>query len=117
MQDERTTLDAETLDRIDVRYSVSTHFEFGSRDFFVAKADFQITCGVCSGVPTRSNMAELVMERGVYDHDISDLTGTHLSKEVVARMIMERGVTEHDIRRMTIEEVTLDDQPIAVSID
>ena len=82
------------LDRITVRYHVETHFEFGRRDFFLAKADFQITCGVYSGMPTKVQMAEMIMARGVFEDDIVDLSGTsdpEITKGAVARMIVARG--------------------------
>lgn len=108
--------DSATLDRIEIRYSVDAHFEFGSRNFFVAKASFQMTCGVYSGVLTMANMADLITDRGVHADDIDDLTGTDHSKEVVAAMICQSGVKEANIRRMMIESVMLDDEEIAQSI-
>jgi len=110
------TVDAATLDRIDVRYSVSTHFEFGGRDFFVAKASFQITAGVYSGITSKAAMAKLIMNRGVHEDDIDDLSGTDLSKAIVAAMIMEKGVAEGDIREMVMEEITVDEIPVAHTI-
>ena len=108
--------EANILDRIDVRYAVEAHFEFGRRDFFVAKASFQITCGVYDGPPTTAMMADLIQSRGVHDMDIVDLTGTDHSKEIVAAMIQERGVKAEDIRSMTIAAVMVDDEDVAESM-
>lgn len=107
------------LDRITVRFHVETHFEFGRRDFFLAKADFQITCGVYSGIPTKAQIAEMINARGVFEDDIVELTGAshlHLTKGAVAQMIVERGVTESDVRVMRIDDVSVDEKPVAETI-
>lgn len=108
--------DTAILDRVDVRYAVEAHFEFGSRDFFVAKASFLMTCGVYAGVPTQAIMAGLIMDRGVHADDIDDVGGADHSKEIVAAMIRERGVRESDIRSMTIAAVLVDEAEVAQSL-
>lgn len=109
------TIDAATLDRIDVRYAVKTHFEFGGRDFFVAKASFQITASLHAGIPTKDDMADLIVSRGLHEGDIDDLSGTDLSEKVVIAMIMEKSIVAGDITEMVIDEVTVDDVAVAQS--
>lgn len=113
---ERPHVDAATLDRIDVRFRVHAYFEFGQRDFFVALADLSITCGLYSGMPDRECIADLIASRGIVGDDL-DLTGATISKDEVAAMINERGIRGTDIRMMRIEEVLLDEQVIAQTVE
>jgi hypothetical protein len=115
---ERTDVDANTLDRVEVRYRVAARFEFNTdgRDFFIATADISLTAGLYSGVPDKACIAALVASRGVYAEEL-DLTGTTLTRDAVEAMIAERGVMASDIRSARIEEVVIDDQVVATALE
>lgn len=115
---ERTDVDADTLDRVEVRYRVDVRFEFNTDgpDFFIAAADISLTAGLYSGVPDKACIAALVASRGVYAEEL-DLTGTTLARDAVEAMIAERGVTADDIRSARIEDVVIDDQVVATALE
>lgn len=113
---EKSSVGADILDRIDVRYRVGMRFEFGegTPGFFVATADASITAGVYDGIGDFGMIAGLVSQRGIYGDDL-DLVGTDLDRNEVADMITARGIRAEDVRTFHIDEVMIDDEVVATS--
>ena len=110
-------IDAETLDRITVRYAVSLTFAMneGTRDFYVATAEIPISCGVYDGVPTRAMLAALVGSRSIQADDL-DVTGGPKDRQAVADAINARGVLTRDVQAIRIEEVMVDEETVAETL-
>ena len=112
---------SDILDRIDLRFDV--HFECSvkkdDRNAVTVLGNILIACGTYSGIPTKENLVELINDRGIYDQDISSMTGSRRwqpSMEEAAKMIHARGITVDEIKKATIAAVMLDETDIAVSM-
>lgn len=109
---------SDILDRIDVRFTVDVSFDLEDGDeSYHGKATFSITCGVYSGIPDKQNIADLINSRGIYDHDITDLSGTDtaLTKERAAIMLNASGIDADEIDHVRLAEVLVDDETVAQS--
>lgn len=113
----RQVSESALLDRIDVHYSVDIHMEFEGRDFLVVKASFELIHTLGAGVPTRGDMARLVMARGVQASDVVDVCGRRIDRSEAAHMIRGRGLKEEHVKAMRIRRVEVDGVVAAKAMD
>ena len=110
--------DAETLDRIDIRYDVhvNANVDIGSV-VYPASARVLITCGTYSGISDKRIIADLVSSRGIQPEDILPATQIHPYPEsgAIADALNERGIRERDIAEFRIDAVLVDEREVAVS--
>ena len=110
--------DAETLDRIDIRYDVriSADVNIGGV-VYPASARVLITCGTYSGISDKRVIADLVSSRGIQPEDILPATQIHPYPESadVADALNEQGVRERDVAEFRIDAVLVDEREVAVS--
>jgi len=107
------------LDCIDIRFAVDASIDISYEgEKYHAKTSFSLTCGVYSRIPDKENIAALINDRGIYDYDIDDLTGTGtaLTKEKAAELIMETGLSPKQIDNARIVEVLVDEKPVAEAL-
>lgn len=103
------------IDRIDVRYKVELQFTLGDgKELTIARAELSITCGTYDGIPTKETLAALITSRGVTEDDIRAVG--YLNAGQAAAKIAERKIEAKNIIQMQIQDVLLDESPIAQSL-
>lgn len=107
--------DAETLDRITIRYLVTARFPSkiaGQPIDLTAKV--VLDAGVYSGIVDKQAIADLLHARGVHGSDL-DVKDIELA-DLFARKIMEDPISNTNIVSAQIVDVILDEQIIANSL-
>lgn len=109
------SIDAETLDRIDVRYQLEMRFEVKDKTgLAILYARTQITCGTYEGIPTKEILKDLMNSRKLYEDDVYSVTNTSMiSTENLVKTINDRKILENEVEEAKIISVIVDEKEVA----